>query len=232
MKASILALFLAISLMSFAQQENMNLPNYDDHKWHFGFGFGITKPMAKLQSPSLSAEIDNWFGFSINLIADYNLNNRMSLRFSPGMSYNDRKMYYYATDTVANIHKVGQTLYATDLDFPIELKIKAKRKNNMQPFLLFGGQYSCNVAEQGTQQVSTILDYLQTPISLETNNWSATGGIGVDLYRKQFKMSCILRYVHGLNNVRIEDSNVLTPFEKMYLRNVVFTITFENAFSN
>ena len=95
--------------LSFGQLKYIakNLQNFDKRKYHFGFIVGGNNSNLTLKTDGQQAMLDNNItsirvqklpGLDLAIIASYNIHQNIRLRFTPGISFQDRKLLFSTFD--------------------------------------------------------------------------------------------------------------------------------------
>jgi hypothetical protein len=234
---SVSCIFLFIlSFSGFAQKvKPLNLPGYDKEKLHFGFSLAVNKadfvlyPATAATKPDsvLSVEsIPDW-GFNLGIVSDLRLHDYVTLRFLPALSFQGRVVEY----TIDSTKVPGNSAFYTErkkvestlLDFPINIKIRSERLNNVSAYLLAGGKFSIDLASQANIKNPDIL-------KLTGKDWSLEGGFGLDFYLEYFKLSTEIKFSAGLNNRLFQEPTPTTwssPLQKILTKTWLFSLNFE-----
>lgn len=244
---SLIAFTFTFADSAFAQKRKvLNLQNYDEEPYHFGFILGLNqmlfsvKPVNNLpfikwdpiQSPDISA--DSLFvysvtssptpGFTIGILGNLRLGKYFDMRFIPALSFGERRLNYsiltYNNDT-AILLNVEKSISSTYVDFPLEFKYKSKRLNNMLGYVLGGINYSIDLASQKKAEESSNT----TTVKLLKNDVSLLIGAGVDFYTSYFKFGIQARMSYGMNNIIQYEDNIYTNSIET-LRSKVFMLSF------
>src|SRR5688572_17746071 len=93
--------------ISTAQKErekyyNVNQPNFDYHKYHFGFTVALNQsdfivtqlPDTNFSRGLITLENKRLPGFNLGIVSVYKINKNVWLRFVPTLSFQDRKLAY------------------------------------------------------------------------------------------------------------------------------------------
>ena len=137
--------------LSGQKQRPKNESWYDDKSVHFGFSLGfnamdfnITPSQEYYQIDSLYPEITILNpGINIQIITNFRLNDHFDLRFLPGVSFGQRVVRYYKNSVLVNDQ---QKLESSYLEFPVLLKYKGNRLNNVRPYVIGGLNYRYDLA--------------------------------------------------------------------------------------
>ncbi len=231
---------MIIFLLSFsrlsAQFLPVNLPNYDQKQWHFGFTLGMNTMNFNLypvdnmvyDSTVIIIQPTKSQGFNIGIVANKRLAPYLDLRFVPTLSFGQRNIDYIIKTSVTEEEKITKIVESTFLDFPLTLKYKSKRfdknLNNMRVYVLGGARYSIDLASQKKKK-GTSEDIV---IKLNPHDFMLTTGVGFDFYLSYFKLGIELQMAYGLVNVLNQDETIYTTnMEKLTSKMAWITFTFE-----
>lgn len=214
----------------------------DDQQLHFGFTFQYVSTEYKiLKKPtwrnpialetgngttdslySISSPVSPGFGFGF--VTNLRLSNHIDLRFTPALVFADRLLdYQYADPEKFKAQKVQTTL----VDFPFGIKIKSDRRKNFRAYILGGAKYSMDIiSKKKTDDEGNIL--LEKLVKNNKNIVWYEAGIGFDLYFEFFKMSPEIKLSNSYRSVlRPENHPYSAPLDKLFLRNLQFSLYFE-----
>lgn len=231
-----LGLLTCISLVGYGQRTKpLNLPDYDKEKLHFGFtlsvnkaDFVVTPAVASIKPDSvLSVECVPDWGFNLGIVSDLRLHNYVTLRFLPTLSFQGRALEYRIHPTSATkpdtffmeVKKVESTL----LEFPINLKIRSERWNNLSAYLLAGGRYCIDLASQMDTKNNDI-------VKLNKNDLVLDAGFGLDFYLEYFKLSTEIKFCAGFKNRLYHEPTPTTwsaPLERLNSKYLILSLNFE-----
>lgn len=211
-----------------------NLAGFDNKTFHFGFILSGNK-----SDFSVRMQEDTTFstglygianspqgGFNLALLGAAKLNRHLSLRFVPGLSFQDRGLNYtFANSSGDGTNVILKRTEAVNLDFPLLLKIRTDRITNFAAYALIGGKYSRDMQSQEDVNQQLQNDDI---LRLQSSNYSADLGAGIDFFLPFFKFSIELKTELGLINVLIPDnSNYANPIESLRTRSYILSICFE-----
>ncbi len=211
-----------------------NLPNFDLRRYHFGFLLSYNNsdffvrqdPQAPFRDSLLILEHLRQPGFNLGIVASMNLNDNISLRFLPTLSFQERILQYDLKTSA----EVGRLQYrkpveSTYLEFPLLLKLRSDRINNFAVYLIGGGKVSIDMATQ--RDVTQGLDD-EIVIKLEKYDYSVDVGGGFDFFMPYFKFGIELKAGIGIPNILIQDDTRFSrPLESLRSKVWVLTFTFE-----
>jgi Outer membrane protein beta-barrel domain len=210
-----------------------NLPNFDLHRFHFGFLLSYNtsdfnmrlKPGALATDSLLAVDHIRAPGFNLGIVASYNMSNNFSLRFLPTLSFQDRILQYdflRQDSTVADFDKPVESTY---LEFPLHVKFRSNRINNFAVYMLAGGKMSIDMASK--KDVNNAIDD-EVVVKLEKYDYSVDVGAGVDMFLPYFKFGIELKHSIGLPNLLVDDGTKFSaPIESLRSKVWVLTFTFE-----
>jgi hypothetical protein len=225
----------------------VNLPKFYKQKIHFGFtiagnnsDFRINpRPNSLLPdtiiSPSryrvktiYSSSSPN---FGIGLVADARLREYVRLRFTPSLTFSDRKIIYSLATADRDSFKVFEkSVESVFLVFPLETKIQSKRLGNFSTYVIGGGGYTLDLTARkkaGTAGVGGA-NQLDNNVKLKRDDFFYSAGVGTDFYLQYFKLGFELKLLIGTKNLLQKENSIWTnSIDKVRSRMVVFTITFE-----
>ncbi len=230
---NILLYTLVISCsICFGQREKvLNLPDFDKHRFHYGFYLGMNKNSYKIAyrnstigSPDIL--VTSSIGFNVGLIGDMKLHNNLNLRFEPGLMSNNKTLTFNHIDS-PNENETVREVNATFLHLPIILKASTNRINNIRPYVLGGMSYNHNFSSNETNNDDNFAGKFRT----KTHSIMYEVGIGVDIYLNYFKFSPSIRGVFAIDNELVRDnrspSQWTDPIDYLGTRGIFLHLSFE-----
>ena len=229
--SSISVLFFA-STASAQQTKSLNLPGYDKEKLHFGFSLSVNQADFALYRSTATTGPDSMmsvnsipdYGFNLGIVSDLRLHEYLTLRFLPALSFQSRVLEYNIhSPSTPNIPFYVETkrIESTLLDFPILLKLRSERLNNMSAYLLGGGKFSVDLASQAKTNNPEI-------VKLTNKDWSVEAGFGLDFYLEYFKLSAEVKFSAGLRDRLFHDGTPYTaPIGSVFTKIWIFSLNFE-----
>jgi hypothetical protein len=207
---------LLISFSSvFAQvQKPKNFSWYDDKPLHFGFtigfntmDFNITPSLANMQIDSLYPEVSFLNpGINIQIVTNLLITNHLDLRFLPGVSFGQRNVRFYKNKVLENDN---QRLESSFLEFPLLIKYKGNRLNNVRPYLVAGLNYRYDLA--GKKAYESDPNKPPEYLRLNRSDLYYEIGPGLDFYLPYFKLSVELKVSTGTRDVLVHDYTSTDP---------------------
>jgi hypothetical protein len=202
-----LLVFILVHLtLSGQKQKPKNESWYDEKLLHFGFSLGfntmdfdITPSQAFLDSTSLYPEVSILNpGINIQIVTDLRPAKYLDIRFLPGVSFGQRIVRYYKDQEIYNSQ---QRLESSFLEFPLLLKFKGERLNNVRPYVIGGLNYRYDLA--GKKEFD---DEKPVYIRLKRPDLYYEMGAGIDFYLTYFKLSVELKMSNGIRDVLIKEA--------------------------
>jgi hypothetical protein len=209
-KAACIVLFIIFLLnnliLSGQKQKPKNESWYDEKLIHFGFSLGfnamdfnITPSQQYYQKDSLYPEVSTLNpGINIQIVTDLRPANHLDIRFLPGVSFGQRTIKYYKNKVLVNDQ---QRLESSFLEFPLLLKYKGDRLNNIRPYVIGGLNFRYDLA--GKKEFD---DAKPIYIRIKRPDLYYEMGAGLDFYLTYFKLSVELKLSTGLGNVLVQES--------------------------
>lgn len=210
-----------------------NLQSFDDKKYHFGFllssntsdFFFQYRNQETFADSLLGIENRRQAGFNLALLASANFTKNISLRFIPGLSFQDRGLNYRFLDDDGTTETILKRTESVFLDFPLLLKLRTNRVNNFAAYALIGAKYSRDMQTQ--EDVDQALGN-ETIIKLQKNDYSIDAGGGFDFFLPFFKFSIEAKTAFGLPNMLIqEETRFSAPIDRLRTRTFIISICFE-----
>lgn len=238
-------LFLLFHIDSFSQkQKPKNDSWYDDKRIHFGFSLGLNlmdfditpsrTPLASDPQRYLLPEVSILNpGINIQVVTNYRPARYFDLRFLPGVSFGQRNVRYYTIksadgvpDQYEAIYDESQRVESSFLEFPLLLKYKGDRLNNVRPYIIGGLNYRYDLA--GKKEFD---EDKGVHIMLKRSDLYYEAGAGLDFYLPYFKLSVEIKTSRGIRDI---NAKLLTPMpqyanaiEKMQSRIWIIAFHFE-----
>ena len=198
--------FLFCSAFLAAQkQKPKNVSWYDDKILHFGFSVGLNTMDFNITPSEANMKVDSLYpnvsalnpGINIQIISDFKPAENFDIRFLPGVSFGERVVSFYKNKVLVNSE---QRLESSFLEFPLLLKYKGMRLNNVRPYLIGGLNYRYDLAGKKEYDSDKPI-YLR----LQRSDLYCEFGTGMDFYLPYFKLSVELKVSQGLRDVLVHD---------------------------
>lgn len=227
----------------------LNLPKYENARYHFGFTIGLNqmnftvKPAADLhtrvyqayQTPELNLDSsmllavssDPSLGFHIGIIGDMRLGRYFSMRFVPALSFGERYLNYsikgFDDGDITRID-IRKSIASGFVDFPVLVKYKSKRLNNMLAYLMAGAQYSLDLASGANKKDEN----QEVHIKLQKHDVYIVVGVGFDFFNPWFKLGTEIKMSYGLfDMLKKEDTLYSQGIDRLNSKIFQVCFTFE-----
>jgi len=196
-------------------QKVLNYQVVDDKRLHFGFCIGVNAMdfSFKRNSRSLpftkgdSLYIDLYKispGFDVNIVSEWRFNDAFAIRFLPGLVFGQRNVDI--TGASSGKHYGNISVESNYLDFPLLIKYRGKRVNNVRPYLITGTSFRYDMASKKENKLklgSTQGEDLK--INLKPFDYYGEVGAGLDFYLVYFKLSAELKLSVGMREILKRD---------------------------
>jgi len=136
-------------------------------------------------------------GINIQIVTNLKLHRYFDLRFLPGVSFGQRNVRYYKNTTTYNEKQRVESSY---LEFPLLLKYKGERLNNVRPYVIGGVNYRYDLA--GKKEYD---DEKPIYLRLKRSDIYYEFGAGLDFYLTYFKLSVELKMSTGFRDVLVHE---------------------------
>lgn len=210
----------------FKEKPVINLENEDKALLNWGYYLGFNQYDFKFEYKNDLDDVlvDKSIGFNVGLIGELRINEFLDLRFEPGLFYTNRTLGYKG---FANESDAIREVKSTYINFPLLLKISARRLGNWKPFIIGGASASLNL---GSNEDSLDDNSSGTFRMTKTvYNWEI--GFGIDFYTEYFKFSPSIRGIFAISNEIIPDMDPDSPWtgniDAMKTRGIFVNFTFE-----
>ncbi len=212
----------------------MNLPTYDYAPYHFGFTLAVNQMGFTLKvkddlsmltydsiySPDFYADsvrINSisarpTLGFTIGIVGNLRLGKYFDLRFIPSLSFGERRIDYnfirYRGNKAPTIVEYQKNITSTYVEFPLFIKYKSKRLNNVRAYVLAGGKYVIDLASARAEKKQE--ENQNTLVKLNRNDFLLEAGVGFDFYNGWFKFGIEIKMSYGLTDILKREDNIYT----------------------
>jgi hypothetical protein len=193
-------------ILSGQKQKPKNESWYDEKLLHFGFSLGFNTMDFKITPSQKYYKIDGLYpdvsvlnpGINIQIITDFRPANHFDIRFLPGVSFGQRVIRFYKNKVLVNDQ---QRLESSFLEFPLLLKYKGERLNNVRPYVIGGFNFRYDLA--GKKEFD---DAKPIYIRIKRPDLYYELGAGLDFYLTYFKLSVELKMSNGFGNVLVKEA--------------------------
>jgi hypothetical protein len=203
----LLLVFVLLPIFAFGQiQKPKNSSTYDEKLIHFGFSLGfntmdfkITPSQSHFAKDSLNPSVSVLYpGINIQIVTNLRPSKYFDIRFLPGVSFGQRVVVYYKNNVVYNNQ---QRLESSFLEFPLLLKFKGDRLNNVRPYIIGGLNFRYDLA--GKKEFD---DQKPIYIRIKRPDLYYEFGSGMDFYLPYFKLSIELKLSKGISDVLVKEA--------------------------
>jgi hypothetical protein len=181
--------------------DKRNNPNYDQRKLSYGFLIGLHSSayQIKYSDAFVSQQFDSAYsvepewspGFALGFLVNYRITEFLDLRLTPTVAFYEHKLRYTYIEK-AETKTDEQLVESTMVEFPLLLKYKSQRRENLRMFMSGGIKPAIEASgKKDIKNVTTVLEVKGGNISLDV-------GLGLDIYYPLFKFSPEIRFSKGL----------------------------------
>lgn len=200
---------MVVSVQAFSQKQkplNIIPVIWEEKILHFGFSIGfntmdynITPSLANMQVDSLYPEVSILNpGINIQIVSGFRPSEFFEIRFLPGVAFGQRNVRFYKNQVIEN---EKQRLESSYLEFPLLLKFKGKRMNNVRPFLISGLNYRYDLAAKKEYDETERPVYIR----VKKSDLYYELGTGLDFYLPYFKLSVELKMSNGMRDILVHN---------------------------
>lgn len=209
-KAAFIVLFVILLLnnliLTGQKQKPKNESWYDEKPIHFGFSLGFNSMDFRITPSQQHFKTDSLYpnvsvlnpGINIQIITDYRPANHLDIRFLPGVSFGQRVIRFYKNKVLVNDK---QRLESSFLEFPLLLKYKGDRLNNVRPYVITGLNFRYDLA--GKKEFD---DAKPIYLRIKRPDLYYEMGAGLDFYLTYFKLSVEIKMSNGIGNVLVKEA--------------------------
>lgn len=179
-------------------------------------------------------------GFIVGVVGNLRLGKYFDLRLVPSLSFGSRTIEYdfyrelqsSQPDQLPYLSK-KKSIFSTFVEFPLQVKYKSKRQNNIAAYVIAGGNFKIDLASQKKSNVD-IIDEAGQLISVIDNirvkrtDLAAEVGAGFDFYTGYFKFGVEAKMSFGLFDI-LDSQGLIYDSSIKSIQNRTFQIslTFE-----
>ncbi len=205
--------FLLISInLSAQKQRPKNESWYDEKLLHFGFSLGFNSMDFRITPSQQFLDIDSIYpevsrlnpGINIQIVTNLRPGRYWDIRFLPGVSFGQRNIRFYKIPANPGDEPVlfneQQRIESSYLEFPLLLKYKGERLNNVRPYVVGGFNFRYDLAAK-----KEFDDEKPVYIRLKRPDLYYETGAGLDFYLKYFKLSVEIKMSNGLSDIIVNE---------------------------
>jgi hypothetical protein len=236
-KIIIVLLLVCSSTISAVAQfnNNLNLPDHDSKKFHFGILLGSNRAYYQFshnksflaQDSVLGIESLQSTGINMGWLVNMRLSDYFDLRTYPiNLIFTEKAFEYrfkYPDPFVKEDSLTIRKVQGITLALPLQLKFCSDRINNLKVYMLAGGKveydFAANAGEKNTDR----------QIKLSNFDYGIEAGIGFHFYFPVFVLSPELKAGWGFRNVhsRNETSKYSNVIDQVKSRTISFSLIIE-----
>ena len=168
-------------------------------------------------------------GFTVGILGSKCLGRYFDLRFIPSLSFSSRKMRYdiVIQDTVGQVtmKQLTKSIGTTFVEFPLNIKYRSKRYNNIGAYLMAGINPKLDLASQKDNKESDGQgnEFINNLVT-KRFDCAAELGVGFDIYNQWFRMGVEVKMSYGLLDIVKGEAFLYTaPIDE--LRNKLFQVS-------
>ena len=167
-------------------------------------------------------------GFTVGIIGSKRLGRYFDLRFIPSLSFSERRMRYNIgiKDNDGNIEMKAFTksIGTTFVEFPLNIKYRSKRYNNIGAYIMGGINPKLDLASQKDNKENINgHEFINNLVTIRFD-FAAELGTGFDIYNPWFKMGIEVKMSYGMLDIVKNEAFIYTaPIDK--LRNKLFQVS-------
>lgn len=241
------AIIVAVpSSVSAQTKKPMNLRNYDNQPYHFGFILGYNQMSYSFNyidnyqkkkhyyTGSQEPEIQNDTcyvrsieskpnpGFTVGVVGNMRLGRYFDLRFIPSLNFGTRTITYHIYNEDRDLYiEYNKSIFSLFVEFPLLVKYKSKRINNVAAYLVGGANTKIDLASQKKLQASNNINVNRADVAAEI-------GAGFDFYTGYFKFGIEVKMGFGLLNILDKQNTIYdSSIENLHNRTFQVSLTFE-----
>lgn len=227
-----LVLILSVSSILGQRKKPLNLTNFDERPYHWGFILAYTQSSFYIDREPTFDFSDSLFyidpqsvgAFAVGPLASLDITKNVHLRTGIVLAFQDRNILYgfWVNDTLEEFKKKVHSVYT---EIPLMLKLRTDRINNYALYATGGIKYGYDWASQ--INVKESFNY-QDIVKIKRGNFAYGVGGGVDFFLPYFKFGIDLRLDIGINNVNVKNGTFFSnPIQRMRTQMWQLSFTFE-----
>jgi hypothetical protein len=169
-------------------------------------------------------------GFTVGIIGSKRLGRYFDLRFIPSLSFSERRMQYNLAIQDINGHietrAFTKSIGTTFVEFPLNIKYRSKRYNNIGAYIFGGINPKLDLASQkDNKEVDGQGNEFINNLVTKRFDFAGELGAGFDIYNQWFKMGIEVKMSYGILDIVKNEAFIYTaPIDQ--LRNKLFQLSF------
>ncbi len=168
-------------------------------------------------------------GFTVGILGSKRLGRYFDLRFIPSLSFSERRLHYNIgildNDGNMEMKAFTKSIGTTFVEFPLNIKYRSKRYNNIGAYVFGGINPKLDLASQKDNK-ETDGQGNEFINNLVTKRFDIAGelGAGFDFYNQWFKMGIEVKMSYGMLDIVKNEAYIYTaPIDQ--LRNKLFQVS-------
>jgi hypothetical protein len=165
----------------------------------------------------------------VGILGTKRLGRYFDLRFIPSLSFSERKMVYdiaiKGIDGSIDMRTITKSIGTTFVEFPLNIKYRSKRYNNIGAYIFGGVNPKLDLASQKDNKETDINgnEFINNLVT-KRFDCAAEVGVGFDIYNQWFKMGIEVKMSYGILDIIKQPAFIYTaPIDK--LRNKLFQVS-------
>jgi Outer membrane protein beta-barrel domain len=236
-KIRIITLLILI-LPSFVQAQReveINMPQHDDKRFHFGINLGINRSHYGIQHSSKFLDFDsvnviesvNSTGINLAWLVNMRLGNHLDIRTYPLNLVFTEKVFQYNLSkpdiTREEFPLTTKKIQGITLALPVQLKFSSDRIQNFKAFMMAGARVELDLAANASKKKT------DDAIVLQKFDYGLEAGIGFHFYFPVFVLTPEIKLSYGLRNVLAANNSLkyANTIDQINSRSITFSLTVE-----
>ena len=167
-------------------------------------------------------------GFTVGIIGSKRIGRYFDLRFIPSLSFSERRMRYdiaiKSKSGDVTMKSTTKSIGTTFVEFPLNIKYRSKRYNNIGAYVFGGINPKIDLASQKDNKDN--INGVEFINNLVTKRFDCAAelGTGFDIYNQWFKMGIEVKMSYGFLDIVKNEAFIYTaPIDQ--LRNKLFQVS-------
>lgn len=234
--AFIITLAIVLPKLGLAQIEReINSPDHDDQKFHFGISLGVNRSHYGIVHSSRFLEFDsvnviesvNSTGINLAGLVNMRISEHLDIRTYPLNLVFTEKVFQYSLKTPDKLKGEDsltlKKVQGITMSLPFHLKFSSDRINNFKVFIIAGGRLDYDLAANAGKKNN------DDALTLQKLDYAAEAGIGFHFYFPVFVLTPEIKITYGLRNVLSNDTRLkfTNTIDQINARAITFSLTVE-----
>ena len=172
-------------------------------------------------------------GFTVGIIGSKRLGRYFDLRFIPSLSFSERRMRYDVAvvdlQDKISMQSFTKSIGTTFVEFPLNIKYRSKRYNNIGAYLFVGVNPKIDLASQKNNKLTDAQgnEFINNLVT-KRFDCAAEIGTGFDIYNQWFKMGIELKMSYGFLDIVKNEAFIYTaPIDQLRNKLIQLSLIFE-----